>query len=92
MIKQGVGNTLVDPQFRIVNGLGETVATADNWGEVSYKDSLIRETLAAFAEVPDEGSKDAAAIVTLAPGGYTVIVSGVGDTTGVGLVEVFEVR
>ncbi|MFL3656489.1 MAG: peptidylprolyl isomerase [Opitutales bacterium] len=92
LIKQGVGNTLVDPQFRIVNGLGETVATADNWGEVSYKDSLIRETLAAFAEVPDEGSKDAAAIVTLAPGGYTVIVSGVGDTTGVGLVEVFEVR
>ena len=92
LIKQGVGKTLVDPQFRIVNGLGKTVATADNWGEVSYKDSLIRETLAAFAEVPDEGSKDAAAIVTLAPGGYTVIVSGVGDTTGVGLVEVFEVR
>lgn len=92
LIERDVFNTLEDPQFRIVNGAGETIATADNWEEVDFKDSLIRETVAVGASVSDEGSKDAATIVTLDPGGYTVIVSGVGNTTGVGLVEVFEVR
>ena len=37
------------------------------------------------------GSRDAAVLVTLAPGNYTVEVSGVGNTTGTALVEVYEV-
>lgn len=36
-------------------------------------------------------SKDAALLVTLSPGNYTVEVSGVGGTTGVALVEVYKV-
>jgi len=36
-------------------------------------------------------SREAAILVTLDPGSYTAIVSGVGGGTGVGLVEVFEV-
>jgi|TARA_B110000037_G_scaffold81894_1_gene97500 cyclophilin family peptidyl-prolyl cis-trans isomerase len=92
LIASDVNNTLADPQFRVVNGANETVATSDNWEEGAFKDSLIREMEAAGATVSDEGSKDAATIVTLDPGGYTVIVSGVGDTTGVALVDVFEVR
>jgi hypothetical protein len=34
---------------------------------------------------------EAAILITLDPGPYTAIVSGVGGATGVGLVEVFEV-
>jgi hypothetical protein len=34
-------------------------------------------------------SKDAALVVTLPPGSYTVHVSGVGGSTGVALVEVY---
>jgi hypothetical protein len=34
---------------------------------------------------------EAAVMITLSPGPYTAIVSGVGNGTGVGLVEVFEV-
>jgi hypothetical protein len=37
-------------------------------------------------------SKDAALLITLPPGGYSVQVSGVGDTTGSGMVEVYEVK
>ena len=92
LIEQNVSNTLADPQFIVVNGANEIVATSDNWEEGAFKDSLIREMEAAGATVSDEGSKDAATIVTLDPGGYTVIVSGVGGTTGVALVDVFEVR
>ena len=92
LIEDGVNNVLADPQFRVVNGASETVATSDNWEEGAFTDSLVREMQAAGARVSDEGSKDAVTIVTLDPGGYTVIVSGVSDTTGVALVDVFEVR
>jgi subtilisin family serine protease len=40
---------------------------------------------------PPGCSQESAILVTLAPGGYTAIVSGVGGTSGMGLVEVFEV-
>jgi hypothetical protein len=38
-----------------------------------------------------DNSKDAALLVTLQPGVYSAQVSGVGNTTGVALVEVYEV-
>jgi len=41
-----------------------------------------------FALAPD--SRDAAVAVTLPPGGYTVEVTGVGDTTGTALVEIYD--
>ncbi len=40
---------------------------------------------------PPGCAEESALLVTLAPGGYTAIVSGVGGTSGMGLVEVFEV-
>ncbi len=40
---------------------------------------------------PPGCSQEAALLVTLPPGGYTAIVSGVGGTSGMGLVEVFDV-
>ena len=43
----------------------------------------------AFA-LPD-GSKDCALLLYLAPGSYTAQISGVANTTGVALVEVYEV-
>jgi hypothetical protein len=39
---------------------------------------------------PPTDDREAAILVTLDPGPYTAIVSGVGGTTGVALVEVFE--
>ncbi len=40
---------------------------------------------------PPGCAQEAAILVTLPPGGYTVVMSGVGGTAGVGLVEIFEV-
>ncbi len=92
LVKDGVQNAISDIELRVVDGAGNTVGASDDWGDSPYKDSLIREMIGAGAIVPDEDSKDAATIVTLDPGGYSVVVSGVGGETGVGLVEVFEVR
>jgi hypothetical protein len=51
---------------------------------------------AAFAQVGafalPAGSRDAALLATLAPGSYSVQVSGVGGTAGIALVEVYEMR
>jgi hypothetical protein len=38
-----------------------------------------------------EGSKDAARLLTVTPGNYTVVVTGAPATTGIALVEAYEV-
>jgi hypothetical protein len=59
------------------------IATNDNWrddpsaGEISMR---------GFA--PGD-ARESAMLVTLPPGAYTALVSGVGGTTGIGIVEVF---
>ena len=84
----GVAGLLNDPQLSVVP-LGRTAAVAanDNWGGTT-------ELIAAFATVGafglPAGSGDAAVVVWLPPGAYTVTVSGVGGTTGVALVEIYE--
>ena len=60
----------------------------DNWGGGSSLAAAFTQ-VGAFALAPD--SRDAALLVTLEPGNYTVQVSGAGGTTGVALVEVYEV-
>ncbi len=83
-----VSGALVDPQFSVIP-LGGSVAIAgnDNWGGTAALQT-------AFAQVYAFGlplaSKDAAAIVTLPPGGYTVQVSSVTGATGVALVELYD--
>ncbi len=83
-----VPGVLADPQFRVVPlGQDLTVASNDNWGGTA-------ELQAAFAQTNDfalpAGSKDAAVVVRLPPGGYTVQATGVGDITGIVLVEVYD--
>jgi hypothetical protein len=40
---------------------------------------------------PPGCAQEAAILITLAPGGYTAHQSGVGDGTGIGLLEVFDI-
>jgi hypothetical protein len=71
--------------LEILNGT-TSVATNDNWVAA---DAPTFASVGAFALTP--GSRDAALGISLAPGSYTAQVSGVGGTTGVTLVEVYEV-
>jgi uncharacterized delta-60 repeat protein len=88
----GVIGTLADPQLEItqtVNGATVTVATNDNWaGNAQVASTAV--TVGAF-DLSSASSKDAAILVTLPPGVYSAKVTGVGNTTGIALIEVYEV-
>ncbi len=88
----GVQNFITNPEVTIKNLAQETIGYSDDWGDTAFKDTLIREMENSGAVVPAEGSADSAIILTLDPGGYSAIMSGVDEATGIGLVEVFEVR
>jgi uncharacterized delta-60 repeat protein len=85
----GVTGLLADPQLSVIP-LGKTasVASNDNWGGTTALSAAFA-AVGAFALPTD--SKDAAVLVRLPPGAYTVTVSGVGDTTGTALVEIYDV-
>jgi hypothetical protein len=65
------------------------IAENEDWGGSGVLKQIF-STVGAFPFTTDV-SKDAAMLVTLEPGVYSVHVSGVGGTTGVALVEIYEV-
>ncbi|MBL9187699.1 MAG: hypothetical protein JNK23_09490 [Opitutaceae bacterium] len=83
----GVGGTLADPQLALMRGQ-ERIAENNDWaGLASIRTAF--ELVGAFAfSSPD--SKDAALIANLAPGPYTVQITGATGTAGLVLVEVYE--
>ncbi|MSU48169.1 MAG: PKD domain-containing protein [Opitutus sp.] len=83
----GVGDVVADPQLALFSGATQ-IGANDNWGGTAALAAAF-DNVGAFQLAG--GSKDAALLVTLQPGNYTVQVSGVGGTTGVALVEVYEV-
>jgi hypothetical protein len=86
----GLGGLLADPQLHVIDLEGNVVLSNDDWGK-DNPDVTKTATLAAGGFELTEGSKDAALVATLEPGLFTVIVSGVGDTSGLAMVEVYEV-
>jgi hypothetical protein len=82
-----VSDVVADPQLALFSGQSQ-IGANDNWDGGSSLSSAFGQ-VGAFA-LP-ASSRDAALLVTLQPGSYTVQVSGVGGTTGVALVEVYEV-
>jgi hypothetical protein len=83
----GVGGTIDDPKVELFDATGKTVATNDNWGGTAALTATFTDT-GAF-NLPAT-SRDAALLVTLAPGHYTAKVSVASGATGLALVEVYE--
>ena len=77
-----VNANLADPILELHQG-NNTLATTDNWRDTQQDE--VRATI--FSPRNDYES---VIIRTLSPGAYTVILSGRGETTGVGLVEVYD--
>jgi hypothetical protein len=79
---QGVSGALADPALELIDANGSTVRANDNWkGSQQFEIEALGIQPAHDAE--------SALIATLPSGNYTAVVHGSGDTTGVGLVEVY---
>jgi hypothetical protein len=88
LTQYGVSGVLADPQLKLFNQQGQQLQENNDWGGGSALANAFTQT---YAFALPAASKDAAMLVTLAPGIYTAQISGVGNTTGVALIEVYEV-
>jgi hypothetical protein len=81
----GVPNVLADPVLSVYDSSGALIATNDDWQ--SDPNQLIVQ---ANGLAPTNPSESATA-PTLSPGAYTVIVRGKNASTGIGLVEAYDI-
>ena len=83
----GVGGALADPQLTLFRGTTR-LAGNDDWEKDSGATPAAFTNLGAFP-LPN-GSKDAALLLNLLPGSYTVHASGASGTTGIVLIEIYD--
>jgi hypothetical protein len=95
VVLRGLGPSLVnmglpaasllnDPYIELHGPNGALITFNDNWKE-SPQRSQIEGT--AFQPADD---RESVILMTLAPGAYTGIITGVGQTTGIGVIEVYD--
>jgi peptidyl-prolyl cis-trans isomerase A (cyclophilin A) len=84
----GIGNPLANPSLELHDGTGALIASNDNWQDAANAQDLVDLGLA-----PTEPNESA--IFTTIPASstglaYTAVVQGPGGSSGVGLVEVYD--
>jgi hypothetical protein len=75
--------TLANPTLDLRNSAGEPIAFNDNWKDTQA--SEIQNT-----GIPPSDDRESAIVRTLAPAAYTAILRGAGDTTGIAVIEVYD--
>ena len=90
----GVPNVLANPTLELHNGAGALIGSNDNWqttiiGGIIMHDQ-VQEILNSSRAPTDP--RESAIIANLPAGNYTAIVRGVSNTTGVALVEVYDLQ
>jgi hypothetical protein len=81
----GVPNALQDPTLELHDGNGGLLASNNDWRDT-------QQTAIEATGLAPSNIKESAILSTLSPGGYTAIVRGAGNTSGVGLVEVYKLQ
>jgi N-acetylneuraminic acid mutarotase len=92
LTQYGVPNAMVDPTLELHDSTGALIASNDNWrttiiGGIIHTNQ-VRDIRASGLAPGDE--RESAIIAELPAGNYTAILRGVSDTTGVALVEVYD--
>ncbi|HKP04681.1 MAG TPA: hypothetical protein VJU77_15115 [Chthoniobacterales bacterium] len=81
----GIQNAISDPQMNLFDANGAVIFSNNNW-----KDSQ-RAAIAGTGLAPTN-DLESAILADLAPGNYTAVVSGVGGTSGIALVEAYHLQ
>jgi hypothetical protein len=89
-----IPNALVNPTLELHDRTGALIASNDNWVSTIIGGIITTNQVAEIrgsGEAPSDG-RESAIIADLPAGNYTAIVRGVNNTTGVGLVEVYDLH
>ena len=92
----GLTGTLADPSLKLTTSTGAIIATNDDWSTSSATTAADAALLSAVftqagAFAFPASSKDAAILADLPPGNYGIQVTGAGTSSGLALVEVYDV-
>ena len=92
LIQYGITNELANPRLELHNGTGALIASNDNW-QTTILGGII--TSNQVSDIQNSGhaptvTSESAIIANLQPGNYTAVVRGVNNTTGVALVEAYD--
>jgi hypothetical protein len=88
----GVTGVLADPVITVYSGT-TVVATNAGWGTGTSTAAQLSAAFSLVGAFPlPTGSKDSALLLTLAPGAYTVVVTSASSSTGVALIEVYDMQ
>ncbi|MBL9201973.1 MAG: hypothetical protein JNL39_15790 [Opitutaceae bacterium] len=85
----GLTSLLSDPRIDVLSGT-TVVASNNDWTDSAVAAQVTSVTPAVGGFPLNAGSKDAAIVLQLAPGAYTVQVAGVGASAGTVLVEIYD--
>jgi hypothetical protein len=88
----GVPNPLFNPTLELHDVTGALIASNDNWRHTIIGGIITSDQTADIrgsGHAPEDG-RESAIIADLPPGNYTAIVRGVNGSTGVALVEVYD--
>ncbi len=85
LTQSGISGVLADPTLELRDGNGALVRRNDNWKE--SQQAQIEAT--GIAPTVD---RESALIAKLAPGAYTATLAGKNGTTGIGLVELYQLQ
>jgi hypothetical protein len=86
----GIAGALPDPILDLHDGNGALLVSNDNWKIASNGSSQEAEIEA--TALPPTNDLESAIVSTLAPGNYTAIVRGKSNSSGVGVVEAYNIK
>jgi len=94
LTQYGIPDALANPRLELHDGSGALLATNDDW-QTTIIGGII--TGNQVSDIQNSGhaptaATESAIIADLPPGNYTAIMSGVNNTAGVGLVEVYDLN
>jgi hypothetical protein len=87
----GVPNPLQDPTLELHDGNGTTVRSNDNW-KVDDRNGGSQQADIESTGLQPGDDRESAILTDVAPGTYTAILAGKNNTTGIGLVEIYNVH
>ena len=85
LTQSGVPNALADPVLELHGPGGFATINNDNW-----RDDPVQEAAIIATGIPPTNNLESAIDTTLNPGAYTAVVRGKNNTSGVALVEVYD--